>query len=139
MAKLLAEFSGTNVHPITKRRLLWENNIFSRVARRKPLISEINRKKRLAFAKKYKNHDADFWKNVIFVDESKFTLFQSDKKQVKIWRKPNEAYKVKNLCSTVKHGGNSVMVFGAMGYGGATNIFKHIKKKFKRFGRKTGN
>lgn len=118
----LTEFSGTVVHPITIRRMLKKNNHFCRVSRRKPLISEINRKKRLKFALEHKDKPLEFWRNVLFIDESKFSIFQSDKRQQKIWRKPNEAYKLKNLCSTVKHGGQSVMVWGSMGHKGVGNL-----------------
>lgn len=122
LAKMLFEFSNTNVNPITIRRVLRKNNIFSSIARKKPLVTEINRVKRLKFAMSHKNKSLEFWKNVIFVDESKFTLFRSDKRQEKVWRKRNEAYKKKNLCSTVKHGGNSVMVWGAMSHNGVGNL-----------------
>lgn len=120
--KKLMEFSGKVVNPITIRRVLKKHGFFSRIARRKPLISEINRRKRLDFALKYRNEGLDYWKKVLFVDESKFCVFGSDKRQQKVWRKSNEAYKTKNLCCTVKHGGDSVMIWGIMGYEGAGNL-----------------
>lgn len=122
LCKMLSDFNGTDVNPITIRRTLKKNGYFSRVCRRKPLISEVNRKKRLHFAKAYKDKPLDYWKNVIFVDESKFSLFRNDKKQEKVYRRRNEAYLLKNLSATVKHGGESVMVWGAMGYEGVGNL-----------------
>ncbi|GFW49176.1 transposable element Tcb1 transposase [Trichonephila clavipes] len=53
----------------------------------------------------------NFWKKVIFSDESKFTIFGSDSRRT-IWRKPNTALNPKNLRPTVKHGGGSVMIWG---------------------------
>ena len=48
------------------------------VALRKPLISEANQKKRLQFAREHKDWTLEQWKKVMWSDESRFTLFQSD-------------------------------------------------------------
>ncbi|GFV99049.1 transposable element Tcb1 transposase [Trichonephila clavipes] len=50
----------------------------------------------------------NFWKKVIFSDESKFNIFGRDGRRT-VWRKPNTALDPKNLHPTVKHGGVSVM------------------------------
>lgn len=57
----------------------------------------------------------DFWKKVLFTDtdESKFTIFSSDGR-AKVWRKTNAALGSRNLASTLKHSGGSVMVWGAV-------------------------
>ncbi|GFW14134.1 transposable element Tcb1 transposase [Trichonephila clavipes] len=61
----------------------------------------------------------NFWKKVIFSDESKFNIFGSDGRRI-VWRKPNTALDPKNLHPAVKHGGVSVMVWGRMASNGAT-------------------
>lgn len=53
-----------------------------RVARKKPLISEKNRKLRLEFAKNLKNSTFEYWQNVLFTDESKYNVFGSDGRQM---------------------------------------------------------
>ena len=83
------------------------------MARNKPFISEINKKKRLEFAKNHLDKPLDFWRSVLFTDESKFNIHESDGK-VRVWRRVNEALKTKNLKGTVKHGGGGVMVWGCM-------------------------
>ncbi|GFU67602.1 transposable element Tcb1 transposase [Trichonephila clavipes] len=80
----------------------------SRVARKKPFISLQNQKERLEFAKTHQLKTDNFWKKVIFSDESKFNIFGSDGRHI-VWRKPNTALDPKNLHPTVKHGGVSVM------------------------------
>lgn len=45
---------------------------------KKPFMNDANRQKRLEFAKMYLNKPIEFWKNVIFSDESKFNIFYSD-------------------------------------------------------------
>jgi hypothetical protein len=41
-------------------------------AAKKPLLTSAMRKKRLAFARKYKNWNASQWRNVMYSDESTF-------------------------------------------------------------------
>ena len=50
------------------------------------------------------------WKKVVWSDESRFTLFQNDGR-IRVWRLPNERYKVDCVVSTVKHGGGGVTVW----------------------------
>ncbi|GFV20397.1 transposable element Tcb1 transposase [Trichonephila clavipes] len=78
------------------------------IAVEKPFISLQNQKERLEFAKTHKRKTDNFWKKVIFSDESKFNIFGSDGRRT-VWRKPNTALDPKNLHPTVKHGGVSVM------------------------------
>lgn len=117
----IANTSNTTVHPKTVRRVLHKNGYASRVPRKKPFISEKNKKLRLEFAKKHIDKDMEFWKSVIFTDESKFNLFGNDCGG-KVWRRKNEAMQAKNLMPTVKHGGGSVMVWGAMAASGVGSL-----------------
>lgn len=63
----------------------------------------------------------EFWKTVIFSDESKFNLFGSEGKRF-VWRKPHTELNQKNIIPTVKHGGGHVMVWGCMSYHGVGNL-----------------
>lgn len=117
----LEKYNNKKVHPETVRRAIVEAGFNSRVPRRKPLISEVNRKKRIAFAKQYVNETPDFWRKVIFSDESKYNVFGSDGR-VKVWRKQREALNPKNTIKTVKHGGGGVMVWGCMAASGVGNL-----------------
>ncbi|GFV36964.1 transposable element Tcb1 transposase [Trichonephila clavipes] len=67
----------------------------------------------------------NFWKKVIFCDESKFNIFGSDGRRT-VWRKPNTALDPKNLHPTVKHGGVSVMVWDI--------INNNLKESAKKLG-----
>lgn len=111
----------TTVHEETIRRVLHKSNLKSYSARKKPYVSEINRKKRLEFAKKYKGVEPEFWKKVIWSDESKFNLFGPDG-HGRVWRKPKEALNPKNTIKTVKHGGGGIMVWGCMAASGVGNM-----------------
>lgn len=121
LAEHIEECSNIIVHPRTIRNALHENGFKSRVARKKPLISEKNRKLRLNFAKTHLDKNMHFWNRVLFTDESKYNIFGSDGRS-KVWRKPNTALDPKNIIPTVKHGGGSVMVWGAMSASGVGRL-----------------
>ena len=66
----------------------------------------------------------EYWKNVLWTDETKIELFRHNEKRY-VWRKSNAAFKEKNLVPTVKHGGGRIMVWGcfaATGTGGLAHI-----------------
>ncbi|GFS63084.1 transposable element Tcb2 transposase [Trichonephila clavipes] len=93
----------------------------TRTPKKKPYISEVNRKRPLEFAMKYKNKPMDYWKKVIFSEDSKFETFTSPSIR-KIWRKNKTALEPKNVLPTLKYGGGNVMVWGCVAYNGAGNL-----------------
>ncbi|GFV05104.1 transposable element Tc1 transposase [Trichonephila clavipes] len=103
---------GRSVSAETVRRVLRKAGYNGRVARKKPLIGKRNRVKRLKFAKEHILKPQQFWNEVIFSDESNFNIYGSDGRRM-VWRKPNTSYHPKHTTPTVKHGGGSVMVWGA--------------------------
>lgn len=117
----LLEFSGKEVNSRTVRRVLNKAQYNARVCRKKPLISKVNQAKRLNFAKEYQNHPTSFWNKVLFSDESKFNVYRSDGR-VLVWRRPGTELQKKNIQTTVKHGGSSVMVWGCMAASGVGEL-----------------
>ena len=99
-----------SLHVDTIQKRAHEVGLFGRVARKKPSVDKIIRGKRLKFAKKMFEKPVDFWKNVVWSDESKFNLFDSDGKAM-VWRTPHEEFNPKCAISTIKHGGDSAMVW----------------------------
>jgi hypothetical protein len=80
----------------------------------------------LEFALAYVNKPINFWKTVLFTDESKFSIFGSDGPQ-NVWRKPKkEELDPKNVIPTVKHGGGHAMVWGCMSYAGVGELVEGI-------------
>ena len=72
----------------------------------------------LTFAKKHLDDPQDFWRNILWTDESKIELFGRCAARY-ICRKNGTAFD-KNIMPTVKHGGASVMFwdcFAALGPG----------------------
>ncbi|CAK9801095.1 Transposable element Tc1 transposase [Anthophora plagiata] len=105
----IAAISGKVVCAQTVRNGLHNVGLCGRTARKRPFINERNRLKRLEFAKAYVDKPLEFWKHVIFSDESKFNLSEADGKKF-VWRRSNTEWQQKNLQTTVKHGGGHVMV-----------------------------
>ena len=98
-----------SLHVDTIRNRAHEARLFGRVARKKPYVNQINRGKRLKFAKEMLEKLSSFWESVIWSDEWKFNLFGSHGK-VMVWRTSREEFDPKCTVPTVKHGGGSVMV-----------------------------
>ena len=71
---------GITVRANTIRNRLHEIGWYGRVARKKSYINKIHRGKRIAYAKMMMEKPYDYWKHVLWSNESKFNLFGSDDK-----------------------------------------------------------
>src|SRR6185369_10602063 len=101
----------------TVRRVLRRHGYEARVKRKRPLLMEKHRKKRLNFAKEHKDWTIDDWSKVIWSDESKFQLFGSDGREY-YWKRPEELLKPRHVQPTVKFGGGRIFVWGCMTWEG---------------------
>ena len=94
------------------RRRLLEEGFVSRYSAKKPFLTLKMKKKRLQWAKEHKNWTLDDWKSVIFSDESKFNLLNSDGAR-NVHRKEGERLHVDCVSPSVKFS-PSVMVWGCI-------------------------
>jgi len=104
------DLSIVSVSSYTVQHTLHNEGFFGRAGKRKPLVSEVNCKKRLEWCKTRKNWDLE-WNKIIWSDESRFLLFQNDAHHW-VWRRPHEKYDVNCLIPTVKSGNQGIMVWG---------------------------
>lgn len=119
----MCTFRGLQASSKTVQRRLIAVGLNGRIPVKKPLIRKKNLKARLEFAKRHLDWTVDDWKKVLFSDESKFELFGSN--GLKYIRRPvGKRFDPKYQLPTVKHGGGSVMVFGAFHYGGVSPLFR---------------
>lgn len=121
LAENVSQEAEQSISASTIRRILHSNGLFGRSARKKPLISIRNKRRRHEFAKSHLPMNQYFWNDVLFTDESKFEIFGRNRNG-KVWRKKNTAMKEINLLPTVKHGGGNVMVWGCMAASGVGNL-----------------
>ena len=94
---------------MTISRRLKEQGLKGRLAAKKPLLRPANIQKRLRFAREHKHWTVDDWKKVLWTDESKFELFGQHRHVYE---------KLENIlmpdAHRVKHGGDSIMVWGSI-------------------------
>lgn len=105
------------ISSVTVRRRLLQAGLRGCIAKPKPLVSKKNIKARLTFARQHLEKPLAFWKRILWSDESKFNLFGSDGKKY-VRRPPNREYDPRFTVKTVKHGGGSIMVWGAFSWHG---------------------
>ena len=85
-----------------------KSGLHDQIAAKKPLLKYTSKKKRLAWAKKLKQWTLDWWKSVLWSDESKCEIFGSNRR-VFVRRRVGEQMISACVVPTVKQGGG-VMV-----------------------------
>lgn len=117
IAQEFREASGIKVSTKTIRRQLHTLGYHGRAAAYKPLITPRNARNRLAWCKARRNLPLESWKDILWTDESRYTVFRSDGR-VWVWRMPGERHLPECVVPTVKFGGGSVMVWGCVSWHG---------------------
>ena len=79
--------------------------------KKKPLVSDKNRKAHFEFAKRHVGDSPNVLRKVLWSDETKILLFGHHRKHY-VWRKPNTSHHPRNTIPTVRHGGGSIMLRG---------------------------
>ncbi|KAF7654955.1 hypothetical protein LDENG_00062840, partial [Lucifuga dentata] len=78
--------AGVDLSMTTVHRRLHKQEYKGYIGRCKPLVCHKNRTARLQFVKKYFKKQPEFWKKVLWTDETKINLYQGDDKS-KVWRR----------------------------------------------------
>src|SRR6185436_18205547 len=112
LEEITEDFNEIINKPVSSRtiqRTLHQEGYSGHAAKKKPFISEINRKKRYGWCRMRKNWITE-WNSIIWSDESRFEIFNNDS-QNWVWRKKDEKYQVDCLKPTVKNS-EGVIVWG---------------------------
>lgn len=113
--------TGSDISERTvRRRLSSDFGLIGRRPAKKPLMTEKQRKQRIAFCKKYRKKTADWWERVMFSDESTFQQERGTGSNY-IRRPKGERFNPKYTVKTVKHP-PSCMVWGAITAHGGTGL-----------------
>ena len=97
----------------TAQRRLCESDFHGRIAEKKPLLKNTNKKKRLAWTKKHEQWTLNWYKSVLRSDESKFEIFGSNRCVI-VRLRVGERMISACVVPIVKHGGGGVMVWGTL-------------------------
>ena len=90
-------------------------------ARRPATDPLLTTNQRLQFAQEHVNWSLEDWKNVLFVDESRFDIHSPDRRQ-RVWRRPGERYAECIISTRVMFGGGSIMVCGGINFEARTEL-----------------
>ena len=119
--KYLSSAAMGKVGGETIRRTLLKSGLKCYTKPLKPRLLPHHRAARLKFARNTQRAPESFWNHVVFTDESKFKLYAPDGNHT-VWRRPGLPTKNHHFHHTVKFGGGSVMVWGAITYHGVGKL-----------------
>lgn len=107
--------------PVSKRTMqlhLHKNGFVRRVAKKKLVIRENNRKKTLVMVQR--KEKIDYWRKVIFSDESKIVIGQNSR--VYIWRKRGKGWRPDLVEARRAKPSYEVMIWGCISWHGVGTI-----------------
>lgn len=120
VTKEWSERIDKNVSSDTCRRRIHDLGYSFYRAKEKPLLTALQKKKRLSWGKRHRIWTLAQWKKVVYSDESKFTCCYGDHRNTVI-RTSDEAFHPHCLKRTVKYP-DSLMVWGCMSSNGTGRL-----------------
>ena len=112
-----------HVHPDTVRRALFKEGLIPAIRRVVPLLTPTRKRMRRIWARFVESWTEEYWKVVIFSDETKINLVGSDGHSW-CWRRPGDANQARYLVESKKHGGGSLIVWGCITYNGVGRLHR---------------
>ncbi|CEP09777.1 hypothetical protein [Parasitella parasitica] len=103
--------AGINIHPRTLSIYARRNGFGSYNPASLLMLTPLQIKKRLAWAREKMNWTADQWRSVIWPHESKFNVNGSDGR-IRVIRKEGERFSPDHIHETVRFGNGSIMIWG---------------------------
>lgn len=122
ITKVLKTSHNIDISRFTVSRVLKSFGYACRIKKKKPRLTPKHKKDRLQWAKVHESWTTDDWSNVIWSDESKFNLLNSDGKEYYWTNRPTELTE-DSIKPTMKFGGGGIMVWSCMTWNGVFTIF----------------
>ncbi|KAG1033783.1 hypothetical protein G6F43_013509 [Rhizopus delemar] len=76
-------------------------NFHAKIKVKKPLLTKVQKARRLAWAEEHKNWTSDDWRRMVFSDETKVNVYVSDGCKY-YWGRPDDKLQPHHLDLTVK-------------------------------------
>ncbi|EIE75540.1 hypothetical protein RO3G_00244 [Rhizopus delemar RA 99-880] len=114
VAKELEKDTGRKVSAETVCRTLRKAGLGAIEKPKKPLLSAKNIRKRLSWCMSHKDWTIDDWKRVVWSDETKVNIFNSDGRTW-TWIRSGESLKSYHVKMSVKHGGVPLLMLELVG------------------------
>ncbi len=105
----------------TVRNRLREAHLHARRPHRGLDLTAVRHRNRLEWANAHIRCRLALWRGVLFMDESRFSLYRADGRQ-RVWRHVGERFADVNVVDRVAHGGGGVMVWAGVCYGQRTRV-----------------
>jgi transposase len=106
-----------DVHPDTLKRTLKSLGYNHRIARRRPFLKKLDRKRRLQFARRHAHFTVDDWKAFIWTDEMSVKVGMERSTKDWIWRKEDEEFHPDCINYKKRPTGTGMMFWGAFRWG----------------------
>jgi transposase len=117
----LASSSGTRISRFTIYRRLHAAGLYAR----RPMVcvplTNSHRRERLNWARDHHTWSQNQWANVLFSDESRFSL-ETDSRRIFIWRESGTRYHPTNIRERDRYGGGGLMVWAGIMLDGRTPL-----------------
>ena len=117
----LAAASGVRVSRQTVYRRLRAVGLFARRPAVCVPLSPVHIRSRLQWSQQHQHWTLDEWRNVLFTDESRFSL-NCDSRRTRIWRERGTRFHPTNIVENRPFGGGGVLVWAGIMFDGHTDL-----------------
>lgn len=110
----------------TVKNILRKYGLFGRIAARKPLLTNKQKKSRLLWCRSHLNWNFERFEKLIFSDETRIEL--KPRKQQRVRREIGNRFKIRYTQKTVRFGEKSLMIWGAIKANGQRSLVRCLPR-----------